>query len=109
MQQVNQPSRSNLLPHQVFDLICGSSTGGIVALLLGRFGLDCPKAIRLYRSFADEITGGDWDRFQTSAFDQSVFERALNNLIVACGKDTNPSMIPTTGNAFQGTQVYFST
>lgn len=108
MQQINQASHSNLLPHQVFDLICGSSTGGIVALLLGRFGLSCTKAIQLYRSFANEITGGNWNRFQTSAFDQSVFERALNNLILACGKDTNPSMILTTGIALQGTQVYFS-
>ncbi|KAF8546366.1 hypothetical protein OG21DRAFT_1518188 [Imleria badia] len=32
-------------PCQIFDLICGTSTAGIVAILLGRLGLDCSTAI----------------------------------------------------------------
>ena len=40
----NEPST---LPCQVFDLICGASTGGILAILLGRLGLDCLTAISI--------------------------------------------------------------
>jgi patatin-like phospholipase/acyl hydrolase len=29
-------SASSLRPHEIFDLICGTSTGGLIALMLGR-------------------------------------------------------------------------
>ncbi|KAF9052568.1 hypothetical protein BDP27DRAFT_1180722, partial [Rhodocollybia butyracea] len=35
-------------PCEVFDLICGTSTGGLISILLGRLGLDCMTAISVY-------------------------------------------------------------
>jgi patatin-like phospholipase/acyl hydrolase len=37
-QAFNRPNkpRSNLRPCDVFDMICGTSTGGLIALMLGR-------------------------------------------------------------------------
>ncbi|KAH7904535.1 acyl transferase/acyl hydrolase/lysophospholipase [Hygrophoropsis aurantiaca] len=36
-------------PCQVFDVICGTSTGGLIAILLGRLGLDCLTAMSVYK------------------------------------------------------------
>lgn len=30
------------LPCEVFDLICGTSTGGLIAIMLGRLRMVCP-------------------------------------------------------------------
>lgn len=46
-------------PCQVFDLICGTSTGGLIALLLGRLGLDCPSAILTYKELGPSISRQD--------------------------------------------------
>lgn len=45
------------LPCQVFDLICGTSTGRLIALLLGRLGLDCPSAISTYKELGPSVFG----------------------------------------------------
>jgi patatin-like phospholipase/acyl hydrolase len=45
--QRNEGDKSSLLPCQVFDLICGAGTGGIIALLLGR--LEMVKNINFSR------------------------------------------------------------
>jgi predicted acylesterase/phospholipase RssA len=37
-------------PCEIFDMICGTSTGGIIAILLGRLGLTCDEAINEYTS-----------------------------------------------------------
>ena len=34
--QADEPKSNDLLPWKYFDLICGSGTGGILALMLGR-------------------------------------------------------------------------
>ncbi|CAM1511722.1 Fc.00g092350.m01.CDS01 [Cosmosporella sp. VM-42] len=57
MRQVNKgrPSREHLEPWQVFDLIGGTSTGGIIAIMIGclRMSLDdCEKA---YVTMAEQI------------------------------------------------------
>ena len=48
-------------PCQIFDLICGTSTGGLIAILLGRFGLSCGEAIEVYREIGATMFGGETD------------------------------------------------
>ena len=48
-------------PCQVFDLICGTSTGGLIAILLGRFGLSCEEAIEVYRDVGETMFDGETD------------------------------------------------
>lgn len=45
------PSR----PCDVFDLICGTATGGLIAILLGRLGMTCGAAIRAYDKMESAI------------------------------------------------------
>ncbi|KAM6503827.1 hypothetical protein JOM56_000770, partial [Amanita muscaria] len=48
MKAVIGRSRKIMLPCEVFDLICGTSVGGFVSILLGRLGMDCETAIKHY-------------------------------------------------------------
>lgn len=51
MKRVNR----NLEPHQMFDIICGTSTGGIIAALLGAQRASLAEAEVLYDAFIDKI------------------------------------------------------
>ncbi|KAK4031683.1 acyl transferase/acyl hydrolase/lysophospholipase [Parachaetomium inaequale] len=45
-------------PSQCFDLICGTSTGGLVAVLLGRLGKSLAECEQLFRDFGATIFAG---------------------------------------------------
>jgi patatin-like phospholipase/acyl hydrolase len=45
-------------PYQCFDLICGTSTGGLIAVLLGRLGKTLAECEKLFRDFGSEIFAG---------------------------------------------------
>ncbi|KAK4703554.1 protein SCO1, partial [Phenoliferia sp. Uapishka_3] len=53
-EDLNEPARR---PCEVFDLIVGTSTGGLIALMLGRLGLSITEAIDLYISMGPRIFG----------------------------------------------------
>jgi hypothetical protein len=46
------------LPWREFDLIVGTSTGGIIALMLGRLRMSTSDAISVYRRFVKKVFGG---------------------------------------------------
>lgn len=71
-----------LYPHKYFDLIGGTSTGGLVALMLGRLAMDVDSAIRKYEELGSIIFGHDYGNFlgvviQGAKFDATPFEKAL--------------------------------
>ncbi|EAQ84177.1 hypothetical protein CHGG_10581 [Chaetomium globosum CBS 148.51] len=80
-------SKEDLLPADVFHMIGGTSTGGLVALLLGRLRLTVPEAIAHYTSLAETIFTARkpfWKdgRFKASALEDSikrVVEQTLGN------------------------------
>jgi patatin-like phospholipase/acyl hydrolase len=64
MQQINDSIRalghsgdlhSNLLPHHIFDLVAGTSTGGLISLMLGKLGMNVKDCIEEYRNFSKAI------------------------------------------------------
>lgn len=74
-------------PCQVFDLICGTSTGGLIALLLGRLGLDCPTAISTYKELGPSVFGRDegtiWgNMIKGERFPSAAFESLLSNVVL---------------------------
>ena len=83
MRNIPNIDRSKALyPHKYFDLIGGTSTGGLVALMLGRLGMDVESAIDKYKELGSVIFGRDRGQFlgvmvRGAAFDAAPFEREL--------------------------------
>lgn len=58
MRQLTKSSSDPVpLPCQIFDLISGTSTGGLIAVLLGRMGLDCLTAMSVYKELVADLFG----------------------------------------------------
>lgn len=49
-------------PCQVFDLIVGTSTGGLIALMLGRLDMSADDCIKKYKQLATSVFGSQEDR-----------------------------------------------
>ncbi|RYP48008.1 hypothetical protein DL769_011253 [Monosporascus sp. CRB-8-3] len=60
MLNVRMRNKLNFTPEpcQCFDLICGTSTGGLIAILLGRLGKTLDECEKLFRDFGSEIFAG---------------------------------------------------
>ncbi|KAH7907768.1 acyl transferase/acyl hydrolase/lysophospholipase [Hygrophoropsis aurantiaca] len=74
-------------PCQIFDLICGTSTGGLIAILLGRFGLSCKDAIDVYKEIGATMFGGEADSgkiwghiIHGEEFSSALFEKKLEEI-----------------------------
>jgi predicted acylesterase/phospholipase RssA len=89
-----------LKPCDYFDLIGGTSTGGIIAILLSRLRLDCKQCIGIYTKLAEDIfkhdksiqlfgvkipTGG-------SRFSGAVLERAIKQALIDLNYDPDELM-----------------
>ncbi|KAH0556253.1 hypothetical protein GP486_005821, partial [Trichoglossum hirsutum] len=46
-----------LLPYQVFDVICGTSTGGLIALMLGRLQMKVEQCLDAYVTISKKVFG----------------------------------------------------
>ena len=82
MDEVSKMNRgAYLLPCDVFDLICGTSVGGFVSILLGRLGLDCKTAIKIYETALKALFEKDkdiWDIIANShLIDTTTFDRYI--------------------------------
>ncbi|KAF7978385.1 hypothetical protein HWV62_771 [Athelia sp. TMB] len=87
MRVINARRYPPLLPCQVFDLVCGSSSGGLVAILLGRFGLDCATAREVYNSLESSVTqSGAWNKLvKPSDFGLNSYENAIKQFLSGMG------------------------
>ncbi|KAH0537758.1 hypothetical protein FGG08_005506 [Glutinoglossum americanum] len=45
----------SLRPHQVFNLVVGTSTGGLIALMVGKLGMSVDECIRQYHTLSHQI------------------------------------------------------
>jgi patatin-like phospholipase/acyl hydrolase len=46
---------NNLLPHHIFDLAAGTSTGGLISIMLGKLGMNIKDCIEEYRNLSKDI------------------------------------------------------
>jgi predicted acylesterase/phospholipase RssA len=101
--RMGKRSRSDdtpLRPCDYFDLIGGTSTGGIIAILLSRLRLDCRKCISIYTKLAEEIFKNDKSiqlfgaKIPTggSRFSGAVLERAIKHALSDLGYDPEELM-----------------
>ncbi|KAK4698912.1 hypothetical protein P7C70_g7357, partial [Phenoliferia sp. Uapishka_3] len=77
--QTNSPPQH---PCEYFDLIVGTSTGGLIALMLGRLGLSIEDTIRLYLEMGPRIFGEEGvERVLAGGkFDAGELERCMVEL-----------------------------
>lgn len=55
--EVQEKFEETPLPCECFDLIVGTSTGGLIALMLGRLKMSVNDAIDAYKGLAEEVFG----------------------------------------------------
>ena len=75
MKQINQSIRSSrgpeiehedVEPHDIFDLVAGTSTGGLIAIMLGKLGMTVEQCIDAYYRLSATIFGSKHLRARVS-------------------------------------------
>ena len=85
-------------PWEIFDMICGSSAGGLIAILLGRLKLDCATAITVYKKLTESFCGKEEDKFYNKLLSRDFletneFDITLANIIGTYGGQVDLPMI----------------
>lgn len=110
MTEIRKRTRKAVLPCEVFDLICGTNMGGLIAILLGRLGLDCQTAIEVYEKVVKTLFKGNkpedvWDiiangnSLETTDFESSmgqIIEKVAGDATVSIKENLDPLMHPHT-------------
>ncbi len=81
-------------PCDYFDMIGGTSTGGLIALMLGRLGMTVDEAIDAYLELAPKIFAKLHHRVTLKGkvqgrFDHTAVEQGVKDLLVKRGLDPN--------------------
>ncbi|KDQ50311.1 hypothetical protein JAAARDRAFT_200086 [Jaapia argillacea MUCL 33604] len=80
-------------PCQYFDLIGGTSTGGLIALLLGRLRLSVEDATRLYAEMVRQVFSEQKFRCQEGKFKATKLEEALKHIVMSSTGDPHAPML----------------
>jgi patatin-like phospholipase/acyl hydrolase len=77
-------------PCDYFDMIGGTSTGGLVAVMLGRLRMTVDECIDAYVSLSDNIFEKKCHRVKINGqlqgrFDTAALERAIKKILRDCG------------------------
>jgi patatin-like phospholipase/acyl hydrolase len=82
-------------PCEYFDIIGGTSTGGLIAIMLGRLRITVDNCIDAYTSLSDKVFEKKSHRVTVKGklqgrFNTAELERAVKQILVDCsfGKDT---------------------
>ncbi|KAH7340857.1 acyl transferase/acyl hydrolase/lysophospholipase [Rhizoctonia solani] len=68
-------------PCDYFDIIGGTSTGGLIAIMLGRLRMSVSDAIKAYVSLSEEIFSEQKHRWQDGKFKASLLEKAIKRIV----------------------------
>ena len=92
-----------LHPHHVFGFVAGTSTGGLIALMLGKLGMTVEECIEQYRSMSKIIFGKKQIRGRVSAglwqsrYSGQRLRKCVEDLLVRRGHNRDLSMVRETG------------
>ncbi|KAF4819420.1 Calcium-independent phospholipase A2-gamma [Colletotrichum tropicale] len=75
-------------PRDYFHLIGGTSTGGLIAILLGRMGMTTEEAIKGYEDFAATVFCKRNRRLLERTFKEKTLEKVIRDIVAARGLKT---------------------
>ncbi|RAO73453.1 uncharacterized protein BHQ10_009465 [Talaromyces amestolkiae] len=94
--EIREPGSPRLKPCDLFDLIGGTSTGGIIAIMLGRLEMDVDECIKAYvklmeRVFKDKLrmVPLGWKLEIKSKFNQNELKAAILDVLTEHDVDEN--------------------
>jgi patatin-like phospholipase/acyl hydrolase len=56
-QRDSEDQHRDVGPHEIFDLVAGTSTGGLIAIMLGKLGMTIEECIEAYHELSKTIFG----------------------------------------------------
>ncbi|KAF8596885.1 FabD/lysophospholipase-like protein [Ceratobasidium sp. AG-I] len=68
-------------PWMYFDIIGGTSTGGLIAIMLGRLRMSVDQAIQCYTMLAEQIFSETKHKWQDGRFKSSNLERVIKRMV----------------------------
>uniref|UniRef100_D8QBE3 PNPLA domain-containing protein n=1 Tax=Schizophyllum commune (strain H4-8 / FGSC 9210) TaxID=578458 RepID=D8QBE3_SCHCM len=93
LREVDHVSQQPGLPCEYFDLIAGSGTGGLIALLLGRLRLSMDDAIECYTRVVERV----FLRTKAAKFRDAPFEEVLKEICNRFGNGSDTQMLAERG------------
>ncbi|PNS20536.1 hypothetical protein CAC42_5986 [Sphaceloma murrayae] len=89
------PSPTPVKPCDFFDMICGTSTGGLIAIMLGRLGMSVDECILAFTSLMDRVFVPSRNRLPVELHSGKIRARypadrltaAIQDVILAAGFD----------------------
>ncbi|KAF5379699.1 hypothetical protein D9615_005735 [Tricholomella constricta] len=98
-------SDSNVKPCQYFDMMAGTSTGGLIAIMLGRLQMTIPECIEAYINMASKIFSATPEEKSANFKKTGVYykkdnlEKVLKDIIrQKTGDENAPMLDPDTNN-----------
>jgi patatin-like phospholipase/acyl hydrolase len=80
----------DIFPYLYFDVICGTSTGGLISILLGVLHLDIDTALMLYQKLSKKVFHKGYSRVRylvkDAGYDRKPLERAIMKILKERGK-----------------------
>lgn len=76
-----EQGQSAIEPWQYFDLIGGTSTGGIIALMLGRLRMSIDECVAAYENLGEAVFRAPQRLGHRARFDERKFEEVIKKVI----------------------------
>lgn len=67
-------------PCEIFDMIGGTSTGGLIAIMLGRLQMTVDEALQEYRHLAKTVFSDTKNAFGDGAYKATTFKKAVQSI-----------------------------
>ncbi|KAE8316851.1 acyl transferase/acyl hydrolase/lysophospholipase [Aspergillus transmontanensis] len=84
-------------PCDIFDMIAGTSTGGLCAIMLGRLRMSVDDCIKAYNEFMEQVFGAGWWNKVKGVFgtkyDASKLEKAMKTVIEKYAKNVDEPLL----------------
>ncbi|SJK99991.1 uncharacterized protein ARMOST_03302 [Armillaria ostoyae] len=80
-------------PCEYFDLIGGTGTGGLVAIMLGRLKMSTTEALRCYNTLSSAVFGATKHFYSNGKFKATTLETEMKKVIVQAGYMTDQKLL----------------